>query len=164
MSNSYLDMLNNPTINPPQKEQDKNLEKEQKLKPASFPPAQQAQDLLTAASRDVFLVSESDEPFEFINTLTDRDTLPTNLKELEELGLLNGGEEDRLRIKSVPEFLRQDEYKEIVKALEKLGELTEQGGKVYLVGDISITVLILILIRYEDKSAIVGLKSLLVQS
>ncbi|CAO3692315.1 unnamed protein product [Rhizopus stolonifer] len=164
MSNSYLDMLNNPTINPSRKEQDKNPEKEQKLTPASFPPAQQAQDLLTAASRDVYLVSESDEPFEFINTLTDRDTLPTNLKELEELGLLNGGEEDRLRIKSVPEFLRQDEYKEIVKALETLGKLTEQGGKVYLVGDISITVLILTLIRYEGKSAIVGLKSLLVQS
>ena len=135
-----------------------------KLKPASFPPVQQAQDLLTSATQDVYLSSESDEPFEWINTITERNSLPTTIDDLEALGLLNGNESNRLKIKSVREFLQKEEYQNIVKALEKLGELTQQGSKVYLVGEYSITVLILCIIHYEQQTAIVGLKSLLIQT
>lgn len=158
-------MINNPVINPPRTEkQPSPLKQNTKLKPASFPPVQQAQDLLTSATQDVYLSSESDEPFEWINTITERNSLPTTIDDLEVLGLLNGNESNHLKIKSVREVLQKEEYQNIVKALEKLGELTQQESKVYLVGEYSITVLILSIIHYEQQTAIVGLKSLLIQT
>lgn len=158
-------MINNPVINPPRTEkQPSPLKQNTKLKPASFPPVQQAQDLLTSATQDVYLSSESDEPFEWINTITERNSLPTTIDDLEVLGLLNGNESNQLKIKSVREVLQKEEYQNIVKALEKLGELTQQESKVYLVGEYSITVLILSIIHYEQQTAIVGLKSLLIQT
>lgn len=165
-NDSYMAMLNNQTINPPshKKESTSNTKQGKKLKPASFPPVQQAHDLLITASRGIHLVSESDEPFEFINTVTERDTLPTTVKDLKDIGLIDPEADETLEIKSVQEFLQREEYQGIVKALEKLGELTQQGGKVYLVGERSITVLILSLVRYEQQCAIIGLKSLLVQT
>ncbi|KAG1056483.1 hypothetical protein G6F43_001630 [Rhizopus delemar] len=162
---SYMAMINNPVINPPRTEkQPSPLKQNTKLKPASFPPVQQAQDLLTSATQDVYLSSESDEPFEWINTITERNSLPTTIDDLEVLGLLNGNESNQLKIKSVREVLQKEEYQNIVKALEKLGELTQQESKVYLVGEYSITVLILSIIHYEQQTAIVGLKSLLIQT
>lgn len=158
-------MINNPVINPPRTEkQPSPLKQNTKLKPASFPPVQQAQDLLTSATQDVYLSSESDEPFEWINTITERNSLPITIDDLEVLGLLNGNESNQLKIKSVREVLQKEEYQNIVKALEKLGELTQQESKVYLVGEYSITVLILSIIHYEQQTAIVGLKSLLIQT
>ncbi|EIE78340.1 hypothetical protein G6F46_002592 [Rhizopus delemar] len=162
---SYMAMINNPVINPPRTEkQPSPLKQNTKLKPASFPPVQQAQDLLTSATQDVYLSSESDEPFEWINTITERNSLPITIDDLEVLGLLNGNESNQLKIKSVREVLQKEEYQNIVKALEKLGELTQQESKVYLVGEYSITVLILSIIHYEQQTAIVGLKSLLIQT
>ncbi|KAI9254886.1 hypothetical protein BY458DRAFT_520582 [Sporodiniella umbellata] len=164
MSDSYLNMLNNTVINPSEPSEKKEKKSEDsKLKAATFSAATEAQTLLNKASEDVLLVSESDEPFEAINVETKLERLPTTFEELGQLGLLKGDEEDRLRIKSVPEFLRQDDYRDIVAAIKKINP-EESDSKVYLVGDISITVLVLTLVSHEHQHAIIGLRSLSVQS
>ncbi|KAI7890222.1 uncharacterized protein EV154DRAFT_511915 [Mucor mucedo] len=157
--NSYMAMLNNPVINPGPAEI-KPLEKPKvnsRLKPSSGPMVQEAKTRLTSISKDVYLSSESDEPFEWINTTTEKKELPKTVDELIGLGLVDEEEEgSQVRFKTLEEFLKGEEYKEILSAFKELG-----GGQVYLVGEESITVLILSLVQ---ENAIVGLKSLLVQT
>ncbi|KAG2195287.1 hypothetical protein INT47_005062 [Mucor saturninus] len=157
--NSYMAMLNNPVINPGPAAP-KPLEKAKvnsRLKPSSGPMVQEAKTRLTSISKDVYLSSESDEPFEWINTTTENKELPKTVDELIALGLVDEEEQgSQVRFKTLEEFLKGEEYKEILSAFEELG-----GGQVYLVGEESITVLILSLV---GENAIVGLKSLLVQT
>lgn len=159
---SYMAMLNNPVINPgPAVPKITEAKVNPRLKPSSLAIVQEAKTKLTSVSKDVFLQSESDEPFEWINTSTDRKELPTTVNELIELGLLDEEEKGNdLRFKSLQEFFKQEEYSEILSAFQQLG-----GAKVYLIGESSVTVLILCLVHDKEASnAIIGLKSLLVQT
>ncbi|CAO3608922.1 unnamed protein product [Mucor fragilis] len=166
--NSFMAMLNNPVINPgPAKKSAPAKKAATGPKPSVFPAVKKAQDLLTTSSSDVYLASESDEPFEWINTGTENAQLPTTAKELLQLNLIPeelAGEE--LKIKSLDEFLNKDDYKDIVAAFKEIQKGSGGDSKVYLIGDVSITVLILCIVQDEQssKKAIVGLKSLLVQS
>lgn len=157
--NSYMAMLNNPVINPGPAGLNVNAKKENtRLKASSTPLVQEVKAKLTSVTKNLYLSSESDEPFKWINTVTDHPELPKTVEELFELGLIDEEEEGALKIKTLEEFLKQDEYQDIIKAFKQV----EQGeSKVYLVGEESITVLILCVI--QDKQ-IVGLKSLLVQT
>ncbi|GAN01611.1 hypothetical protein MAM1_0009c01045 [Mucor ambiguus] len=166
--NSFMAMLNNPVINPgPPKKSVSVKESATEPKPSVFPAVEKAKDLLTTASGDVYLASESDEPFEWINTGIEKAQLPTTAKELHQLKLIPEelvGEE--FKIKSVDEFLEKDNYKDIVAAFKEVQKESSGESKVYLLGDVSITVLILCIVqdKQSSKKAIVGLKSLLVQS
>jgi hypothetical protein len=165
---SFKAMLNNSTINPgppaPQVAKSNNNENSC-LKPSSLPKVQEAKNKLTEVTKDVYLLSESDEPFEWINTITEKDSLPTTVKELVQLGLVEKEEEhEKLKTKSLEEFLQDKEYQPIIKAFQEIQPSGE--SKVYLLGEEeSVTVLILSIIHDSTKeSVIVGLKSLLVQT
>lgn len=174
---SFMAMLNNPTINPgpPTKTVSEEIANTG-LRPCVFPAVEEAKELLSNATKDVYLSSESDEAFEWINTSTEHDHLPTTEKELAQLGLIDeeiiGGE---FKIKSVQEFLGDDdEYKNIVTAFQQIQKEQQKheenskgdDSKVYLLGEESVTVLILCIVqdKQSSKKAIVGLKSLLVQT
>lgn len=162
--NSYMAMLNNPVINPGPAAPNVTAKKENtRLKPSSIPLVQKAKTKLISVTKDLYLSSESDEPFEWINTSTDHQELPNTVAELVELGLVDEEEQvGNLKIKSLEEFFKQNEYKEIIKAFK---EIQQGDSKVYLLGEESITVLILCIIQDKQSSnAIVGLKSLLVQT
>lgn len=166
--NSYKAMLNNSTINPgPAPPQTSKPKENTRLKISSLPQVQEAKKKLTSCTEDVFLSSESDEPFDWINTCTESDSLPTTVKELVQLGLIEKEEENApLKTKTLEEFLQDEEYQPIVKAFKEI----EMGhdSKVYLLGEESVTVLILCIVHDKQssskESAIVGLKSLLVQT
>ncbi|KAK4509170.1 uncharacterized protein ATC70_007520 [Mucor velutinosus] len=166
--NSYMAMLNNPAINPgPPKETAPTKKAATGPKPSVFSAVEKAKDLLTTASGDVYLTSESDEPFEWINADIKKAQLPITAEELHQLKLIPKelvGEE--LKIKSIDEFLKEDDYKNIVAAFKEIQKESSDESKVYLLGDVSITVLILCIVqdKQSSKKAIVGLKSLLVQS
>ncbi|CAO0799617.1 unnamed protein product [Mucor circinelloides] len=166
--NSFMAMLNNPVINPgPSSNSVPQKKVATESKPCAFAAVEKAKDLLTTASEDVYLTSESDEPFEWINTSTEKDHLPTTAEELVKLGLIPEelvGEE--FKIKSVDQFLEKDDYKDVVAAFNEIQKEDSSESKVYLLGDVSITVLILCIVhdKQSSKKAIVGLKSLLVQS
>jgi hypothetical protein len=166
---SFMDMLNNPFINPgqPARTTATKTENNPRLKPCDYPAVEQAKQLLTTATKDTYLQSESDEAFEWINTSTNDNHLPGSEKELVQLGLLDQETGAPLKMKTIQEFLSNDDYKGIVAAFEKINkELQSNDSKVYLVGEESITVLILCIIqdKQSSKHAIVGLKSLLVQT
>jgi len=98
---------------------------------------------------------------------SEKDHLPTTAEELVKLGLIPEelvGEE--FKIKSVDQFLEKDDYKDVVAAFNEIQKEDSSESKVYLLGDVSITVLILCIVhdKQSSKKAIVGLKSLLVQS
>ena len=166
--NSFMAMLNNPVINPgPSSKPVPQKKVATEPKPCAFAAVEKAKGLLTTASEDVYLTSESDEPFEWINTSTEKDHLPTTAEELVKLGIIPEelvGEE--FKIKSVDQFLEKDDYKDIVAAFNEIQKEDSSESKVYLLGDVSITVLILCIVhdKQSSKKAIVGLKSLLVQS
>lgn len=164
--NSFMAMLNNPVINPGPVVATSTSKKTEgtRLKPCSFPAVQDAEKKLTSATKDVYLSSESDEPFQLVNTSTDKDTLPTTVKELVQLGLIDEEEEQgQLKIKSMQEFLQEDQYEKIIKAFKEI-EPKSDDSKVYLLGEESVTVLILCIVKDKQGTAIVGLKSLLVQT
>ncbi|KAG0178470.1 hypothetical protein DFQ28_008377 [Apophysomyces sp. BC1034] len=172
---SYLAMLNNPTINPPAKPPKKDSPKQGvQLASATFSAAMVAQQSLKDMSSDLDLVSETDAPFESLNIAWDKTALPT-AEELINLGLV---EEDGDReVKTVAAFFEpftteeNDPYKQaagfraLLQKFEELFSDAEQDAKVYLIGDITITVLILGIIRGDNgKHALVGLKSMLVET
>jgi hypothetical protein len=166
---SFMAMLNNSVINPgpPTNTSSTKTENNSRLKPCDFPTVQQAKQLLTTATKDTYLQSESDEPFEWINTSTNDNRLPSTEKELVQLGLLYQETGEKFNVKTIQEFLCNDDYKDIVAAFEKIQkELACGDSKVYLIGEEAITVLILCIIQDEQSSkhAIIGLKSLLVQT
>lgn len=162
-------MLNNPVINPGPSTHTVSVKTETnpRLKPCDFPAVEQAKQLLTSASKDTYLQSESDEAFEWINTSTDDNHLPDSEKELVQLGLLDQETGAQLKMKTIKEFLCKEDYKDIAGAFEKIQkELQANDNKVYLIGEESIIVLILCIVqdKQSTKHAIVGLKSLLVQT
>lgn len=151
---SYMSMLNNPFINSvPEQKQEQKINN--KLKSCTVP--QEVKATLISASQDKYLVSESDEPFEWVNTASPFDHLPKNTKELMELGFVEDVDTP-IKIKSLDAFFSENQGLEsIFDAFKKL-----QGeSQVYLIGEPeSRTVLILC----HVESALVGLKSLLVQT
>ncbi|KAF7721453.1 hypothetical protein EC973_004677 [Apophysomyces ossiformis] len=174
-NDSYLAMLNNPKINPPRNPpRTENSQTTPLLASADFSAATSVQQSLKETAGDLMLVSETDAPFESLNIAWDKSTLPT-VEELIDLGLV---EEDGDRdIKSLTAFFEpltskaNDPYKQASgfrALLEKFKELfgeSEDSAKVYLIGEITITVLVLGLIRGDDdRNALVGLKSILVES
>ncbi|KAI8076192.1 hypothetical protein BDF21DRAFT_422782 [Thamnidium elegans] len=164
-NNSFMAMLNNPVINPGPSDIKAAEEKirNTRIKPSSIPQVQEVKNKLTSVTKDLYLSSESDEPFEWINTSTNHDSLPTTAKELVQLGLIEEIEE--LKIQSLQDFFQDNQYEEILKAFKEI-ETTNGNSKVYLLGEEAITVLILCIIKDKQSSeyAIVGLKSLLVQT
>ncbi|KAI8645532.1 hypothetical protein BD408DRAFT_411588 [Parasitella parasitica] len=167
---SYMAMLNNPVINPGPST-NTNLEQEQKantnIKPCVFPAVEEAKNLLTKATENICLSSESDEAFEWINTEIKQENLPTTKKELAQLGLISHESlTGSLTIKSLQEFLYEDNYKGIVAAFQTIQNEKACDSKVYLLGERSVIVLILCIVqdKQSSKKAIVGLKSLLVQT
>ncbi|CEP14825.1 hypothetical protein [Parasitella parasitica] len=163
---SYMNMINNPNINPGPSTM-KPLQKANiDPKPCVFPAVEEAKRLLTRASKDVYLSSETDEGFEWINTETNQEHLPTTEEELVQFGLIN--EQDltgSLAILSMQEFLSEGRYKDIVAAFQTIQKEAEDS-KAYLVGERSVTVLLLCIVqdKQSSKKAIVGLKSLQVQT
>ncbi|KAI9475772.1 MAG: hypothetical protein EXX96DRAFT_574573 [Benjaminiella poitrasii] len=178
-SKSFMAMLNNPIINPGPQIAKPTSEDEPHIKSCPFVEVDEAKELLTKASKDVYLHTESDEGFEWINVPTTDNLLPSSVNELSELGLLNAKEAETNEMKtlSLEEFFdrycqEEDDdgrYKKIVSAFKKIQE--EQGqksedSKVFLVGERAITVLILCIVQDKpaSKAAVIGLKSLLVQT
>lgn len=163
--NSFMAMLNNPVINPGPSSTQAVKEKRvnTRIKPSSIPQVQDVKNKLTSVTKDVYLSSESDEAFEWINTRTNHDSLPTTAEELVQLGLIDNVEQ--LKTQSVEEFFQSNQYEKILKAFKEI-ESTGDDSKVYLLGEGSVTVLILCIIKDKQSSefAIVGLKSLLVQT
>lgn len=165
---SYMAMLNNPIINPGpavptlSKETDDNS----RLTPSSLQCVQEAKDKLVKASKDVYLASESDEAFEWVNTTTKDNKLPSTIKELVQLGFVKKEDEtEEFKITTLKDILNDEEYQDIVKAFEEISKKSDDS-KVYLIGELDITVLILCIVQdnQTNEAAIVGLKSKLIQT
>ncbi|KAI7905884.1 uncharacterized protein BX663DRAFT_428667 [Cokeromyces recurvatus] len=174
---SFMSMLNNPIINPGPPQLPKSTsEGEPRIKPCPFVEVEEAKELLTKASEDVYLHTESDEGFRWIDAPTTDNLLPSSVNELVEYGLLNvkEAESNVLKTLSLQEFFdtyghNNDDYNNIIQGFKKIQE--EQGrksedSKVFLIGERAITVLILCIVQDKPgaKAAIIGLKSLLVQT
>ncbi|KAI8353350.1 hypothetical protein BD560DRAFT_408316 [Blakeslea trispora] len=166
---NYMAMLNNPYINPPSSADNSVSEKQNtKLKPCHFSETRKAQNVLTAATKETYLMSESDEPFEWINTETKQDSLPSSEKELIELGLIEEEDFGNLKIQPLADcpLFNREEYKHVIAACEKAVDSSE--WKVYRVKNKQETttiVLVLSIVKGTDgQKALVGLKSLLVQT
>lgn len=170
----YLAMLNNKTINPPPSEQQQTTQQSTSHAGESatqFPELMAARDQITARSKDLSLVSETDAPFEWVSADWSSNTLPS-VQQLVELGWID--ESVTEKTKSVDEFFdkltkggdpygQADRFQSLYEAIQHVFE--GQETKVYLLGDQSITVLILGIISTNDgKKALAGLRSLLVET
>ncbi|KAI8370083.1 hypothetical protein EDC96DRAFT_573606 [Choanephora cucurbitarum] len=167
--NNYMAMLNNPYINPEPSPGKNALEKQNtKLKPCHFPETHKAQNILAAATKETYLVSESDEPLEWINTKIEQDSLPSSESELIELGLIEKEDVGKLKIQPLTDSLlfNKEEYKHIVAACKKAVDSSE--WKVYRVenkqGTTTVVFVLSIAQGSNGQKALVGLKSLLVQT
>lgn len=165
---SYMAMLNNPTINPGPAAPSlpKETSENSRLKSSSLQCVQEAKDKLVKASKDVYLASESDEKFEWVNTTTKSNKLPSTIKELVQLGFIEEEDENQeLKITTIDDILNDEEYQDIVKAFGEISGKSDDS-KVYLIGELEITVLILCIVQdsQSKEAAIVGLKSKLVQT
>ncbi|KAI8997533.1 hypothetical protein BDB01DRAFT_771471 [Pilobolus umbonatus] len=164
-NDSFMNMLNNPVINPPhQAVNNAPITDNTRLRPAPYPQVKEAQRILEEASKDVYLPSETDAAFEYINTMTNSSQLPTTKEELVELGLMTP-EEDSLKIQTIDSFLHGEEYNDIKQAFKGI-EKDNQKIRVYLIGEITIHVYILTIVQDKQSStyALVGLKSHLVET
>ena len=170
----YLAMLNNKTINPPPSEQQEN--KQQTISHAresatQFPALMAARDQITVRSKDLSLVSETDAPFEWVSADWNSNTMPS-VQQLVELGWID--ESTTEKTKSLEEFFdklikggdpygQADRFQSLYEAIQHVFE--GQETKVYLLGEQSITVLILGIISTNDgEKALAGLRSLLVET
>ncbi|KAI8075933.1 uncharacterized protein B0P05DRAFT_547008 [Gilbertella persicaria] len=165
---NYMSMLNNPYINPSSSSGEAVAKKQDiRLKPCHFPAVQEVQNILTNATKDTFLISESDEPFEWINIEIKQTDLPTTEKELVTLGLIQK-ETGNFKIEPLSDcsLLKQQDYKHIISACEKA--VTDNDWKVYRVKNeqgTTTTILVLSIVQGSNNThALVGLKSLLVQT
>ncbi|KAI8977207.1 hypothetical protein BDF20DRAFT_873548 [Mycotypha africana] len=186
---SFMSMLTNPIINPgPQQQQQLQQPTKTNQMSSTGPEAlskssdesghysklvRHSKELLTQSAKDKYLTSESDEPFEWIYATPIDDnmkSLPTSEEELMEMGLINmSTKEHGFKTKTLDDFFQhnKEDYKEIIEAFNELkNQYDAEETKVYLIGEMSIQVLILSLIKDQEtsKKAIVGLKSLLVQT
>ncbi|KAI8338026.1 hypothetical protein BC941DRAFT_424391 [Chlamydoabsidia padenii] len=176
--NSYLSMLNNPVINPPKKQQQQRTTQHiaaQSTTPL-FPAAQQCYETLQTSAKDLYLISETDAPWNPVAVSWSSSQLPSGQQELEHAGLLirntqleqysNRDQDGGCRIESVNDFINKqsnnkDQY---AKLLQQIKSSFAQA-KVYFIGDRVITVLVLGLVESDDgQKALVGLQSELVQT
>ncbi|KAI9023033.1 hypothetical protein CLU79DRAFT_750048 [Phycomyces nitens] len=172
---SYLAMLNNPVINPPSNSEAEANAQEPTLVAAplaTFETAITAQNELSNVSKNLALISETDAEFQTVNVAWKATELPTP-DQLVELGLV--ADSSPCKTKTLDEFFsprtgENDPYGQAAdfRSLEtKLVELYggKDKGKVYYIGEYTITVLILGILKGENGSnALVGLRSLLVQT
>lgn len=170
----YLAMLNNKTINPTPSKQQENKQQSISLAGESaqqFPELMAARDQISSRSKELSLVSETDAPFEWVSADWNSDTLPS-VQQLVDLGWIDQSVTEKT--KSIDEFFdkltKSDDpygqagrFQSLYEAIQHAFE--GQETKVYLLGDQSITVLILGIISSNDgKKALAGLRSLLVET
>lgn len=169
---AYLAMLNNKTINPPPREEQPQEESRASKLATPFPALTTAEQNVTSAIKDVYLVSESDEPFEWITAPWTSDKLPT-AAELTELGLVDKASLGRIQTSTLEEFFKKrvaadDPYGMADKYRVLWDRLSDTFGKecskVYFIGETSITVLIVGIITDGNDRALAGLRSLLVET
>ncbi|KAI9498342.1 hypothetical protein BDB00DRAFT_783972 [Zychaea mexicana] len=174
----YLAMLNNKTINPDPRQQ----EQQQSSSPAinvntaePFEALTSACHAITGSSKELSLVSETDAPFEWVSTNWSSDDLPT-AQDILKLGWAD--DMNASRSKTLDQFFEpmtdenNDPYgqaKRYQALHKKLKEVfSDKPAKVYLLGEESVTVLILGIISSKGGSertrALAGLRSLLVQT
>ncbi|KAI9316726.1 hypothetical protein BX666DRAFT_1858606 [Dichotomocladium elegans] len=177
---AYLAMLNNKIINPP-RDQSKAAtadggSPEEKTAATSTAPATSfdaltaARENITEISKQLMLISEADAPFEWISADWDSNDPPT-IQQLVDLGWVDPhAAEEYYNTKTFPEFFeplmdpkdpygQAEQYRALYKRMQ-----TMAAGRVFLVGKLSITVLIIGIVSAPKKKALAGLRSLLVQT
>ncbi|KAI8144890.1 hypothetical protein BJV82DRAFT_606598 [Fennellomyces sp. T-0311] len=171
---SYMAMLNSNIINPGRQP----TPAPKKPLPASlntatpFPALMEAYHAITEISKSVSLVSESDEPFEWITADWSAKELPS-AEQMVELGFADTS--TPCRTKGLAEFfgpmITDDDPYGQAESLRTLHKRLEEAygdkpRKVYLVGEREITVLVVGIVDQTDNhaQAIAGLRSLLVQT
>ncbi|KAI9277135.1 hypothetical protein BDA99DRAFT_494964 [Phascolomyces articulosus] len=174
----YMAMLNNSTINPgPKQEQTPSLATTSQLNTAT------PNETLTSAfqaimnvSNDLVLVSESDEPFEWISADWAQDKLPVTAQEIIQLGWVDPSVDSpsTFKTKTLNQFFdplvdeKNDPYNQ-AKGFQKMYKLFKDAfsdAQVYFIGEGSINVFVLGIINATSggKRALAGLRSLLVQT
>lgn len=177
---NYLAMLNNATINPsPQQQQRRGHSQQPRVKTQAdtFPALESVQQSITSVSRSLSLVSETDAQLEWISAHWTHDHLPS-AQELVELGWTDSESASICcKTKSIDEFLEpiandeQDPYGQAADFRALLDKFRQsfkdpKESRVYLLGERSITVLMIGLVRDDDAKAraLAGLRSLLVET
>ena len=177
----YMAMLNNPTINPGPKHQQEqqSISSSKSLDTAtSFDTLTSTCNTVKDVSKDLMLVSESDEPFEWVSADWEKADLPT-AQEIINLGWVdqNASTLSSCKTKTLDQFFEpmmdetNDPYKQ-AKNFQSLYKTFKEAfnnnnGQVYLFGQGSITVLVLGIINASGSGrgrALAGLRSLLVQT
>lgn len=169
-SDDYLSMLNNPVINPPRSQVNKQDTVQPKLPTTfAFAKVSKASKELTSASQDLYLESETDAPFTWVNSDWTKPTPPETKQELIECEFLDDTEKDGpFSTESLDEFFNTlpDTYQGIHEAFRSIS--SPEATKVYRVGeDASMTVLLLAVVEDVENAGVyslVGLKSLLVMT
>ncbi|KAI8881088.1 hypothetical protein K501DRAFT_286556 [Backusella circina FSU 941] len=168
-SDDYMNMLNNPVINP-SRSQVKKQDTAPKL-PTSFAFAKvsKASTALTTASQDLYLESETDAPFIWVNSDWTKPAPPETKQELIECEFLDEAEKDGpFSTESLDAFFSTlpDTHQGIREAFRTIS--SPEATKVYRVGeDASMTVLVLAVVEDVENAGVyslVGLKSLLVMT
>ncbi|ORZ06873.1 hypothetical protein BCR42DRAFT_426619 [Absidia repens] len=187
-NNSFLAMLNNPVINPPKQQgssqqQPSTTHIAQSSAPL-FPAAQHCQDKLQACTKDLYLISETDAPWQNVLMPWSSNELPDGRQALDDAGLLvrnthidqfeaDGDEENDFKVETLGTFfdrLMKDNDNNKAQAdqytilLEQIKQLLGDNVNVYLVGSRVVTVLILGLVQDSGMKALVGLQSELVET
>ncbi|KAI7854221.1 hypothetical protein BDC45DRAFT_508944 [Circinella umbellata] len=177
----YMAMLNNPTINPGPKQQQEqhSISSSKSLDTAtSFDTLTSACNNIKNVSKDLILVSESDEPFEWVSADWTKTDLPT-AQEIINLGWVdqNASTLSSFKTKTLDQFFEpmmdetNDSYNQ-AKGFQSLYKtfkeaFNDKNGQVYFFGQGSITVLVLGIINASGGGrgrALAGLRSLLVQT